>query len=151
MDPHKKSEDLLNEVWIINGPNLNLLGKRQIEIYGTMSFDAYLVQLETKYPKQNINYYQSNHEGYLIDKLQEIGFSAKGIIFNPAAYTHTSIAIADTIIAISSPVIEVHISDINQREDFRKVSFMRDHCLETIVGKGLVGYEKALKRFLTNK
>ena len=116
-----------------------------------MTFDSYLIQLETKYPKQNINYYQSNHEGSLIDKLQEIGFRAKGIIFNPAAYTHTSLAIADTIIAITSPVIEVHISDIYQRENFRQVSYLKDHCLDSIVGKGLAGYEEALQRLMIEK
>ena len=148
MDPHFKSDDPLNEIWIINGPNLNLLGKRQPEIYGYVSFEEYLTELVKKYPKLNIKYYQSNHEGYLIDKLQEIGNTAKGIIFNPAAYTHTSIALGDTISSISSPVIEVHISDINSREDFRKVSFIKEYCETSIIGKGLNGYEEALLQLI---
>lgn len=138
----------MKEIWIINGPNLNLLGKRQPELYGKISFENYLVFLRKKFPDYNILYYQSNHEGSLIDKLQEIGFTAKGIIFNPAAYTHTSIALADTIAAIPSPVIEVHISNINKREAFRKTSYIKEHCIHAIIGLGIRGYEEAVKYFI---
>jgi 3-dehydroquinate dehydratase II len=140
----------LQGVVIINGPNLNLLGIREPEIYGNMDFESYFWSLKQEFTKLNLTYYQSNHEGVLIDLLQQYGFNNTGIILNPAAYTHTSIAIADTIKAIHSPVIEVHISDISTREDFRKISYIRPHCLHLIKGQGLEGYRQALEYFLNN-
>ena len=137
------------KIIIINGPNLNLLGKREPEIYGSQSFDDFFVQLKQKFASIQLEYYQSNCEGKLIDKLHEVGFSYDGIIFNPAAYTHYSYAIADAVKSITSPVVEVHISDINQREDFRKISVIKANCVKTITGKGLQGYKEAID-FLVN-
>ena len=133
---------------IINGPNLNLLGKREKEIYGTVSFEDHFKLLEAKYPKISLTYFQSNHEGVLIDKLQEVGFVYEGIILNAAGYTHTSIALMDTIKAISTPVVEVHISDIEAREDFRKFSYVSLAAAHLIKGKGLVGYDDGVEWLL---
>lgn len=136
------------KIAIINGPNLNLLGKREVDIYGAGSFDTFLEQLRQKYPGQEISYFQSNIEGELIDEIQRVGFSADGIIFNPGGYTHTSVAIGDTVAAITSPVIEVHISNIFSREEFRKISHVSARAKGVISGLGLKGYELALKWFM---
>ncbi len=140
------------DIHIVNGPNLNLLGLRQPEIYGTQDFDSYYLELEKSFPTENFHYFQSNHEGALIDYLQAVGFEENtGIVFNPAAYTHTSIALGDTVAAISAPVIEVHISDLSQREKFRQQSFIRPHVEHQIMGKGLVGYQEAIVLLLEQK
>lgn len=135
-------------ITIINGPNLNLLGKRETDIYGNMSFDKYLQELKSKYPKVTFHYFQSNIEGELINELQRIGFDHDGIIFNPGGYTHTSVAIGDAIAAIKAPVIEVHISNVHAREDFRKLSHVSGKSVGSIFGLGLKGYELALQYFL---
>ena len=135
------------KIAIINGPNLNLLGKREPEVYGTTNFDEYLTGLKKDFPKIEFNYFQSNIEGELIDELQRIGFSFDGIILNPGGYTHTSVAIGDAIAAIKTPVIEVHISNLNAREEFRKISYISAKCRGTISGLGLKGYELALAYF----
>jgi 3-dehydroquinate dehydratase-2 len=133
---------------IINGPNLNLLGKREKNIYGDLSFDDFLVQLKEKHKNIDFLYFQSNVEGEIINKLHEIGFNYKGIILNAGAYTHTSVAIADAVAAITTPVIEVHISNIFAREDYRHVSYLGAKCKGSISGFGLSGYELALQSFL---
>lgn len=133
------------QIQIINGPNLNLLGKREPEIYGSTSFEDYYNRLRKDFPNVSLHYFQSNHEGDLIDKLHEVGFVYDGIVLNPGAYTHYSYAIADAIKAISVPVVEVHISDINAREDFRKVSVTGNNCKRIISGKGLEGYKLAVE------
>ena len=132
------------KIGIINGPNLNLLGKRQPEIYGKTSFASYLVRLKESYSSHELSYFQSNSEGAIIDKLHDWGFTMDGIILNPAAYTHTSIAIADAVSSIDSPVVEVHISDLEQRESFRQVSYLRVYCKHHIMGEGLRSYDKAI-------
>lgn len=142
MSPSEKPNIL-----IINGPNLNLLGKRQPEIYGSQSFEEYFELLTAEFEDLSLSYYQSNHEGALIDKLHEVGFTYNGIVLNAGAYTHTSIAIRDAISAISTPVIEVHISDIKNRESFRKHSYLEEVCLTSIVGKGIQGYALAIQYF----
>lgn len=136
------------QIQIINGPNLNLLGKREPEIYGSETFENYFTQLRKMFPEVSLHYFQSNHEGEIIDKLHEIGFEYDGIVINPAAYTHYSYAIADAIKAIEIPVVEVHISDINQREEFRKRSVTADGCVEQISGIGLKGYELAVRTLI---
>jgi len=139
----------MKNILIINGPNLNLLGKRQPEIYGNMSFDQYYDQIREEFEGQiNLQYYQSNHEGLLIDKLHESGFSMDAIILNAGGYTHTSIAIRDAVASITTPVIEVHISDIKNREPFRAHSYLEDVVLFSIIGQGLDGYKMALKKLL---
>lgn len=142
----------MKKILILNGPNLNLLGKRQPEIYGNQSFEEFFESLEKKYENEDLQlyYFQSNHEGTLIDKIHEVGFLWDGIIFNPGGYTHTSIALADAVAAISTPVLEVHISNIYEREEFRHHSFLKNVCVESIVGKGLNGYEIALQFFIKN-
>jgi 3-dehydroquinate dehydratase-2 len=135
------------EILIINGPNLNLLGKREPEIYGTQSFEEYLETLRAAFPELQINYFQSNHEGDLIDKLHEAGFAVGGIILNAGAFTHTSLAIADAIKAITSPVVEVHISNIHAREEIRKQSYLASNCAGSISGFGLQSYALALHFF----
>ena len=132
---------------IINGPNLNLLGKREPEIYGNTSFEQYFAALKDKYPQIEFSYYQSNVEGELINELQRVGSSYDGILINPGGYTHTSVALGDAIASITTPVIEVHISNINAREDFRKISHISAKCKGTITGLGLKGYESALLFF----
>lgn len=129
---------------IINGPNLNLLGQRETGIYGSTSFEDFLHSLRERYPKVRFSYFQSNIEGELVDALQKMGFEADGIIMNPAAYTHTSVAIGDAIAAIRAPVIEVHISNVHAREDFRKISHVSAKVKGSIIGLGLQGYELAL-------
>lgn len=139
------------KVLIINGPNLNLLGKREPSVYGHTSFDEYYNQLATDYTKEcELSYYQSNHEGSLIDKLHEVGFEYDGIILNAGAYTHTSIAIHDAIKAITTPVIEVHISNIHTREEFRHKSMIATACKGSIVGLGLESYRLAINYFIRN-
>lgn len=133
---------------IINGPNLNLLGKRETSIYGTESFEDYLKTLKAKYPAVEFRYFQSNVEGELINELQQVGFEYDGIILNPGGYTHTSVAIGDAIAGIKTPVIEVHISNVHAREDFRKLSHVSAKAKGTIAGLGLKGYELALQSFL---
>jgi 3-dehydroquinate dehydratase-2 len=133
---------------IINGPNLNLLGKREPEIYGSASFEDYFLSLQEKFKVVKLHYFQSNTEGALIDKLHEIGFSYDGIILNAGAYTHTSIAIADAIKAISTPVIEVHISNTFARETFRHQSFIAPNASGIIIGFGLKSYDLAIQSFL---
>jgi 3-dehydroquinate dehydratase-2 len=136
------------KIIIINGPNLNLLGKREISIYGNNSFEEYLSQLKQKFPGASLEYFQSNHEGDLIDKLHEVGFSYEGIILNAGAYTHTSIAMADAIKAIETPVIEVHISNTHARESFRHESLLSANANGVILGFGLDSYELALQSYL---
>ncbi len=136
------------KIAIINGPNLNLLGKREVEIYGAQSFEDYYKTLQSKFNTVELAYFQSNVEGDLINKLHEIGFSYDGIILNAGAYTHTSIAIADAIAGIKTPVIEVHISNIFAREDYRHVSYLGKHCKGSISGFGLKGYEMAIESLL---
>lgn len=133
---------------IINGPNLNLLGMREQSIYGEKSFENYLIELKEKFPTHQIDYYQSNVEGELINKLHEVGFSADGIILNAGGYTHTSIAIGDAVKSIKTPVVEVHISNIYSRESFRHTSYISPNCKGSIVGLGLNGYALALESFL---
>jgi len=133
---------------IINGPNLNLLGKRETDIYGNKPFEAFLDELKKKYPQVNFSYFQSNVEGEIINELQRVGYECDGIILNPAGYTHTSVAIGDAIAAIKAPVIEVHISNVHAREDFRKLSHVSGKSVGSIFGLGLKGYELALQYFL---
>lgn len=133
---------------IINGPNLNLLGKREPEIYGSQTFESYFEELQLKFGTVDLTCYQSNSEGLIIDKLQEVGFSYDGIILNGGALTHYSIAIADAISAIKTPVVEVHISNIHAREAFRHHSCFSAYCAGVIVGCGLKGYELGIHYFL---
>jgi 3-dehydroquinate dehydratase-2 len=135
-------------IHIINGPNLNLLGVREKSVYGNSDFESYLALLKEKYSILEISYFQSNVEGEIINKLHEIGFSADGIILNAGGYTHTSVAIADAIAAIQSPVVEVHISNVYAREEFRHVSLMAKNCKGVIAGFGLDSYRLALESFL---
>lgn len=133
---------------ILNGPNLNLLGTREPEIYGNQGFEQYLTTLRQQFPMVEIDYYQSNVEGELINKLHEVGFSYTGIILNAGAYTHTSIAIGDAIKAINTPVIEVHLSNVFARESYRHESFLTPVCKGCISGFGLKSYQLALQSFL---
>ncbi|MBC7866919.1 MAG: type II 3-dehydroquinate dehydratase [Gloeobacteraceae cyanobacterium ES-bin-316] len=135
------------KIAIINGPNLNLLGKRETDIYGSTSFDSYLQQLKEAHPTAEFSYFQSNIEGELIDEIQRVGFSYDGIILNPGGYTHTSVALGDAIAAIKTPLVEVHISNIFGREDFRKISHVSAKAVGVISGFGLKGYELALLYF----
>ncbi len=132
------------QISIINGPNLNLLGKRETDVYGTVTFEEFLDTLRTKYANIEISYFQSNVEGELINELQRVGYSCDGIVFNPAGYTHTSVAIGDAIAAIKAPVVEVHISNVHAREDFRKISHVSAKAEGSIFGLGLKGYELAI-------
>jgi 3-dehydroquinate dehydratase-2 len=132
------------KIAIINGPNLNLLGKRETDIYGNKPFEEYLVELKAKFPSVEFQYYQSNVEGELINELQRIGFEVDGIVLNPGGYTHTSVALGDTIAAIKARVIEVHISNVHAREDFRKLSYVSGKAVGSIFGLGLKGYELAV-------
>lgn len=136
------------KIAIINGPNLNLIGKREPDIYGNMSFEQFLESLKKKYANIEISYFQSNVEGELINELQRVGFNYDGIIFNPGGYTHTSVAIGDAVAAIKTPVIEVHISNVHAREEFRKNSHVSGKAVGTISGLGLKGYELAIEWFL---
>lgn len=138
----------MKQLIIINGPNLNLLGKREPEIYGHQTFKDYLDVLRLKLPKVAIDYYQSNIEGELINKLQEVGFSYDGIILNAAAYTHTSVGIGDAVKAIETPVVEVHISNTFSREEFRHQSYISPNAKGVILGFGLQSYDLAIESFL---
>jgi len=133
---------------IINGPNLNLLGTREPEVYGSQTFEQYFEGLKALYPGVEFSYFQSNVEGELINELQRVGFSVDGIILNPGGYTHTSVAVGDAIAAIRSPVIEVHISNVHAREEFRRLSHVSGKAKGTIAGLGLKGYELAVRWFL---
>lgn len=130
---------------IINGPNLNLLSKRETNIYGEVSFEEYLLVLKKKYANLEISYFQSNIEGEIIDQLQKVGFSFDGIVLNAAAYTHTSVGIADAVKAITTPVIEVHISNVMNREEFRHKSYIAPNCKGVIMGFGLDSYRLAIE------
>jgi 3-dehydroquinate dehydratase-2 len=136
------------KIAIINGPNLNLLGKREPGIYGNQSFETFLDDLKKKFPGVTFSYYQSNVEGELINEIQRAGFEADGIILNPGGYTHTSVAIGDAIAAIKATVIEVHISNVHAREDFRKLSHVSAKAAGSIFGLGLKGYELAVEWFI---
>lgn len=138
----------MKRIQIINGPNLNLLGKREPAIYGDASFDGYLETLRKRYPQCEISYYQSNIEGEMINKIHEVGFDFDGIILNAGAYTHTSIALHDAIKAVTTPVVEVHISNVHARESFRHVSMISPACKGIIIGFGLDSYRLALESFL---
>jgi 3-dehydroquinate dehydratase II len=135
------------KIAIINGPNLNLLGKREPGIYGNQSFETFLDDLKKKFPQVIFSYYQSNVEGELVNEIQRAGFDADGIVLNPAAYTHTSVAIGDAVAAIKAPVIEVHISNVHAREDFRRLSHVSAKAAGSIFGLGLKGYELAVEWF----
>jgi 3-dehydroquinate dehydratase-2 len=139
------------KITIINGPNLNLLGKREPEIYGSQSFEDYFETLVQKFPKLELTYYQSNVEGELVNKLHEIGFEHEAVLLNAGAYTHTSVAISDAIAGISTPVLEVHISNIYKRETFRHKSIISKECVGMIAGLGLKGYELGLHYFIDQK
>jgi len=136
------------KIAIINGPNLNLLGKRETDIYGNESFDNYLEKLKAKFPSVEFNYFQSNVEGELVNEIQRVGFSFDGIILNPAGYSHTSVSIGDAVAAIKTPVLEVHISNIFGREEFRKISLISGKSVGVISGLGLTGYALAVEYFL---
>ncbi len=135
----------MKKITIINGPNLNLLGKREPAIYGSEGFESYLEKLRQNNPGIEIDYFQSNIEGELIDAVQKVGFSSDGIIINPGGYTHTSVSLGDAIASITAPVIEVHISNVQAREEFRKISHISAKAKGTITGLGLDGYALALE------
>ena len=137
------------KIAIINGPNLNLLRKRQPGIYGNQSFDEFFEELKASYPQVSFNYYQSNVEGELINELQRVGFDFDGIVLNPGGYTHTSVAIGDAIAAIKTPVIEVHISNVHAREDFRKLSHVSGKSAGSIIGLGMKGYVLAVEYLIS--
>jgi 3-dehydroquinate dehydratase-2 len=136
------------KIAIINGPNLNLLGKRETDIYGNMNFDEYFVSLQELFPDVQLTYFQSNIEGELIDEIQKVGFSYDGIVLNPGGYTHTSVALGDAIAAVKTPVVEVHISNVHAREEFRKLSHVSGKSAGSIIGLGLKGYELAIQWLL---
>ena len=138
----------MKKIIIINGPNLNLLGKRQPEIYGDINFEDFIAEQKDKFPTISITYFQSNIEGEIIDKLHQVGFDFDGIILNAAAFTHTSVGIGDAVASITSPVIEVHISNTYSREEFRHVSFISPHAKGVILGFGLKSYGLALSSFI---
>lgn len=136
------------KIHIINGPNLNLLGRRQPEIYGKKSLEQYFEELKREFSDHALEYFQSNHEGAIIDKLHEVGFDACGVVLNPGGLTHTSISLADAVAAITTPVVEVHISNIHKREEFRKVSYVGSNCEGHFIGLGLDGYKMAIEFLL---
>lgn len=138
----------MKKIAIINGPNLNLLGKREPGVYGNQSFDEYFEELKAKFPAVEFHCFQSNVEGELINELQRVGFSYDGIIMNPGGYTHTSVAIGDAIAAITTPVVEVHISNVHAREEFRKISHVSAKAAGSIIGLGLRGYELGVRWFV---
>ena len=135
------------KIGIINGPNLNLLGIREPQIYGNQGFESFISGLEKSYPGISFSYFQSNVEGELINALQKMGFDHEGILFNPGGYTHTSVAIGDAIAAIQAPVIEIHISNVAAREEFRKISHVSAKCIGTIAGLGLKSYTLGIEYF----
>ncbi len=136
------------KILILNGPNLNLLGRREPTIYGNLTFDEFFESLKKKYADITLDYFQSNIEGELIDKLHEVGFNYQGIILNAGAYTHTSVAIGDAVKGVETPVVEVHISNVHAREDFRHISYIAPNAKGVIAGFGLQSYELALESFL---
>ncbi|KPM30445.1 3-dehydroquinate dehydratase [Croceitalea dokdonensis DOKDO 023] len=136
------------KIIIINGPNLNLLGKREPQIYGSESFEDYFNLLKPRFPQVDLTYFQSNIEGELIDKLHEVGFTFDGVILNAAAYTHTSVGLGDAVKAIATPVVEVHISNTHQREEFRQVSYIAPVAKGVILGFGMQSYDLAIQSFL---
>jgi len=137
------------KILILNGPNLNLLGKREPEIYGSQTFEDFFTVLKDRFANHELVYFQSNHEGALIDKLHEVGFDYDGVVFNPGGYTHTSVALRDAISAIPAPVFEVHISNLAEREDFRQKSYVSEVCAGSINGLGLEGYAIGIEHFTT--
>ncbi|WP_158859026.1 type II 3-dehydroquinate dehydratase [Lunatibacter salilacus] len=137
------------KIIIINGPNLNLLGKREPEIYGSLSFEEFFETLVKKYPSHTLEYYQNNVEGELVNKIHEVGFSYDGILLNAGAYTHTSVAVSDAIAGVNTPVIEVHISNIYKREEFRHKSIISKECIGMIAGLGLDGYDLGIQYFIS--
>jgi 3-dehydroquinate dehydratase-2 len=141
---------MIEKIHIINGPNLNLLGKREPEIYGTVSFESYLESLQSKYPAVALSYIQTNHEGVIIDQLHQLGFTKNtGIVLNAGGFSHTSIALRDAVTSIENPVVEVHISDIYKREPFRWHSYLTDVCAAHFTGHGLDGYRMAIDFLLS--
>ena len=138
----------MKKIIIINGPNLNLLGKREPETYGDKTFDSYLKELVAEFPSMELNSFQSNVEGEIINKIQETGFSFGGIVLNAGGYTHTSVAIADAVASVETPVIEVHISNVYAREEYRHQSLMAKSCRGVIAGFGLDSYKMAIRSFL---
>ena len=137
------------QITIINGPNLNLLGRREPDVYGHQSFEQYFAGLQLLFPTVEFHYFQSNIEGEIVNELQRVGYEYDGIILNPAGYTHTSVAIGDAVAAIKAPVVEVHISNVHAREDFRKLSHVSGKSVGSIFGLGLQGYELALEYFIS--
>ena len=137
----------MKKILILNGPNLNLLGKREPGVYGNQSFEDYFETLKGLFPDIELHYFQSNHEGALIDKIHEVGFTFDGIVINAGGYTHTSIALADALSAVTTPAVEVHISNIHAREEFRHHSYLTSRCKGMICGLGLRGYELAVRYF----
>ncbi|HLS96295.1 3-dehydroquinate dehydratase [Sphingobacterium allocomposti] len=138
----------MKKIIIINGPNLNLLGVREKSIYGTKDFQSYFDELKASFAGVELSYFQSNHEGAIIDKLHEIGFNFDGVVLNAGAYTHTSVAIGDAIAAITTPVVEVHISNVHKREEFRHHSYLAKNCVGVICGFGLDSYKLGVQSFL---
>lgn len=136
------------KILILNGPNLNLLGKREPEVYGNQTFEEYFKVLQSKFTDVNLEYYQSNVEGEIISKIQEVGFSYDGIVLNAASYTHTSVGIGDAVKAIETPVVEVHISNTHKREDFRHVSYISSGAKGVVLGFGLQSYDLAIQSFI---
>ena len=141
----------MKTILILNGPNLNLLGKREPHIYGSRTFVDYLETVEAQFPDVQLRYFQSNHEGELLDKIHELGFTVDGIVINAGALTHTSIALADALSAITAPAVEVHISNVHARESFRHHSYLSAVCKGVIVGLGLTGYELAIRYLIDNQ
>ena len=139
------------EILILNGPNLNLLGRREPGIYGTRSFDDFFPELQAAFPDYTLTHFQSNHEGALIDQLHEAGFTHRGIVLNAGGYTHTSVALADAVAAISAPVVEVHLSNLHAREDFRQRSLLGRNCVGSISGFGLESYRLAVQWFVNQQ
>ena len=138
------------QILILNGPNLNLLGRREPEIYGSQTFEDFFSDLKNNYEQVDLSYFQSNHEGALIDKIHEVGFDYDGIIFNAGGYTHTSIALADAVKGVTTPVIEVHISNVMEREKFRHHSYLKSVCVAHYIGMGLDGYRAGIDYFIKN-
>ena len=138
----------MKKILILNGPNLNLLGKREPGIYGGQSFESYFESLKRQFPEAELHYFQSNHEGALLDKIHEVGFIFEGLVINAGAYTHTSVALADALSAVPMPAVEVHISNIHKRETFRHHSYLTSRCAGMICGLGLQGYELAVRYLL---
>ena len=141
----------MKKILILNGPNLNLLGKRETSIYGNQSFEDYFEILKKNFPNEELHYFQSNHEGELLDKIHKTGFLFDGLVINAGALTHTSVALADALSAVPMPAVEVHISNIHKREEFRHHSFLTSRCQGMICGLGLLGYDLALRYLLALK